>query len=83
MKVLEFKREGFRDTVKSLRSIADRIENGDLLSPDVCVVVCKGEGSALDVFALGPKSDDLQVLGTLELGKSFIVDHITFQDIEE
>ena len=58
-KVVEFKREGWRDAVKTLRNIADQMEAGDLSPCEVGVLVMMGEDGGIDTFGMGGKGQDL------------------------
>lgn len=74
--VLAFRREGWRDVSATLRRIADRIDSGDLPSPATCALVMIADGGALEVFGLGEKADDLQLIGLLRLGEQRIVNNM-------
>lgn len=74
--VLAFRREGWRDVTATLRRIADRIDSGDLPIPTTCSLVMLSDGGALEVFGLGEKADDLQLIGLLRIGEQRIVDNL-------
>lgn len=79
MNVVELKRQGWRDAPKTLRVIADDIENGSfgdvrvaglvLLSDDV-------DSPRVTVFGMGPNGELLQVLAGLVLGQSVLTDEM-------
>tara|TARA_B100001750_G_C15369875_1_gene526714 strand:+ start:581 stop:835 length:255 start_codon:yes stop_codon:yes gene_type:complete len=79
-KVVEFKREGWRDTVKTLRSIADRIESGELARCDVGVFVMMGEDNAIDTFGMGSKGEDLALLGLLRCAEQVIIESTLYPE---
>lgn len=62
-KLIDFKREGWRDAAKTLRKIADDLDAG--VHPE-CTV------GALTL--IGPKCDDLQCLGAMRLGEQKLID---------
>lgn len=73
-KVVEFKREDWRDAVKTLRSIADRMESGDLPRCEVGVFVMTGEGG-IETFGMGSKGEDLALLGLLRCAEQVIIEN--------
>lgn len=62
VKVLEFKREGGRDAVRTLRKIADDLESGELGECKVGVVAMQAVSGEVRTFGFGPVADDLQAL---------------------
>jgi hypothetical protein len=78
--IVEFKREGWRDAVGTLRRIADQLESGDLPACKVGTLVMLSESGAIDVFAFGPTADDLQALGLFRLGEQRLIEAIMDSD---
>lgn len=74
-KVVEFKREGWRDAVKTLRNIADQMEAGDLSPCEVGVLVMMGEDGGIDTFGMGGKGEDLALLGLLRCAEQVIIEN--------
>jgi hypothetical protein len=73
-KLLEFKREGWRDTVRSLRKIADDLESGEREACSVGVIGMRTERGRIDVFGFGPMADDMQLLALFRLGEQKLID---------
>lgn len=69
MKIVELKREGWRDAAKTLRKIADDLDAGE--HPE-CTV------GALTL--IGPKCDDLQCLGAMRLDEQKLIDVLVDTD---
>lgn len=74
--VIDFKREDWRDAVKTLRKIADDLEAGEHPECSVGVLTMIGPRGQVTVFGLGPKCDDLQCLGAIRLGEQHVLDAI-------
>lgn len=74
VKVLEFKREGWRDPVLTLRKIADDLESGALGSCKVGVLAVMTESGEVKAFGFGPVADDLQSLALFRLGEQKLID---------
>lgn len=74
VKVVEFKREDWRDAAKTLRKIADDLDAG--VHPDCSVgaLALIGTKGEVTVFGLGPKCDDLQCLGAMRMGEQKLID---------
>lgn len=72
-KLIQFEREGWRDTVAALRAIADQIESGEQSRPKVGVLVLHGSDNRIETFGFGSKADDLSALGLLRVGEQIIV----------
>jgi hypothetical protein len=81
IKVLEFKREGWRDAVRTLRKIADDLESGERESCSVGVIGMRTESGRIDVFGFGPKADDMQSLALFRLGEQKLIE-IILEDAE-
>ena len=54
VKVLEFKREGWRDAAKTLRKIADDLDAGEYPECTVGALTLIGAKGEVTVFGLGP-----------------------------
>lgn len=63
MKIVELKREGWRDAAKTLRKIADDLDAGEHPECAVGALTLIAPKGQVTVFGLGPKCDDLQCLG--------------------
>lgn len=74
VKVLEFKREGWRDAVSTLRKIADDLESGEREACSVGVIGMRTERGQIDVFGFGPMADDMQSLALFRLGEQKLID---------
>ena len=74
MKIVELKREGWRDAAKTLRKIADDLDAGELPECTVGTLTLIGAKGEVTVFGLGPKCDDLQCLGAMRLGEQKLID---------
>ena len=74
MKVVEFKREDWRDPVKTLRKIADDLESGELGVCKVGVLAMLTDSGAVEVFGFDPVADDLQALGLFRLGEQKLIE---------
>ncbi|ALI04396.1 hypothetical protein C1Y08_20630 [Pseudomonas sp. FW306-02-F02-AA] len=74
VKVLEFKREGWRDAVRSLRKIADDLESGRREACSVGVIGLRSERGGIDVFGFGPMANDMQSLALFRLGEQKLID---------
>ncbi|TFW42270.1 hypothetical protein E4T65_17225 [Pseudomonas fluorescens] len=74
MKIVELKREGWRDAAKTLRKIADDLDAGEHPECTVGAVTLIGANGEVTVFGLGPKCDDLQCLGAMRLGEQKLID---------
>lgn len=58
----------WRDAVKTLRAMADRLESGED-SPFIrCAMAIHREDGSLDVCGVGPEADDLSLIALLSLG---------------
>ena len=68
-KLVEFKREDWRDAAKTLRKIADNLDAGEHPECSVGVLTLIGPKGEVTVFGLGPKCDDLQCLGAMRPGE--------------
>jgi len=73
-KVVEFKREGWRDVVSVLRKIADQLESGELEPCAIDVLALRSSSGTVEAFAFGPAADDLQALALFRLGEQKLVD---------
>ena len=65
-KVVTLYDSNYRDTVKTLRLIADQIEAGDFGAVGCCAIVVLGD--RLEVFGMGPDSDGAAVQTVLSAG---------------
>ena len=74
MKIVELKREGWRDAAKTLRKIADDLDAGEHPECTVGALTIIGPKGEVTVFGLGPKRDDLQCLGAMRLGEQKQID---------
>ncbi|UVK96466.1 hypothetical protein [Pseudomonas sp. B21-048] len=81
MKIVEFKREGWRDAVSTLRKIADDLESGERGTCSVGVIGMRTESGRIDVFGFGPKADDMQSLALFRLGEQKLIE-IILEDAE-
>lgn len=74
MNVLEFKREGWRDTVRALRKVADDLESGVLPACDIAALALRTRSGEVSAFAFGPMADDLQALALFRLGEQVLIE---------
>ncbi|HAB02628.1 MAG TPA: hypothetical protein DCE25_06750 [Pseudomonas sp.] len=74
MKVVEFQREGWRDTVKALRKIADDLERGNIDPCAIGAVALRSQAGNVTAFGIGPAADDLQVLALFRLAEQQLID---------
>lgn len=74
MKVVEFQREGWRDTVKALRKIADDLEQGSIDSCAIGAVALRSPAGKVTTFGIGPAADDLQALALFRLAEQQLID---------
>ena len=74
MKVVEFKREDWRDPVRTPRKIADDLESGELGTCKVCVLAMLMDGGEVKAFGFGPSVDDLQAIALYRLGEQKLID---------
>lgn len=82
IKVVEFKREGWRDTVRSLRKIADDLESGVRECCSVGVIGLRSTSGRIDVYGFGPMADDMQSLALFRLGEQKMIE-IILEEAEE
>lgn len=68
-KVVEFKREDWRDIPLTLRTIAAEIEAGDFGKVQVASLVLLDDSSRPHVFGAGLQAGELQVIAALTLGQ--------------
>ena len=68
MKIVELKREGWRDAAKTLRKIADDLDAGEHPECTVGALTLIGAKGGVTVFGLQPKCDDLQCLDAMRPG---------------
>jgi hypothetical protein len=73
-KLIDFKREGWRDAAKTLRKIADDLDAGVHPECTVGALTIIGPKGQVTVFGVGPKCDDLQCLGAMRLGEQKLID---------
>lgn len=81
LKVVQFSREGWREAIATLRTIADQMESGDLSPCKVGTLVMLTEGGEVEVFGFGPAADDLQILGLFRVGEQKLIEALL--DAEE
>jgi len=74
VKVLGFKREGWRDAAKTLRKVADDLDAGEYPECAVGALTLIGAKGKVTVFGLGPKCDDLQCLCAMRPGEQKLID---------
>lgn len=74
MKIVELKREGWRDAAKTLRKIADDLDAGEHPECTVGMLTIIGPRGEVTAFGLGPKCDDLQCLGAMRLDEQKLID---------
>ena len=74
MKVVEFKREGWRDAAATLRKVAVQLESGELEPCAIGVLALRSPSGTVEAFAFGPAADDLQALALFRLGERKLVD---------
>lgn len=73
VKLVELKREDWRDAAKTLRKIAEDLDAGVHPECTVGALTLMGLKGEVTVFGLGPKCDDLQCLGALRLGEQNVL----------
>lgn len=73
-KIVDFRREGWRDAIAVLRGLVERLESGEEAPILLGALVTYGEDGSLTTYAFGPQGDDLKALALLELGKVRITD---------
>ncbi|MFJ5188468.1 hypothetical protein [Pseudomonas fulva] len=74
MKVVEFQRENWRDTSKTLRKIADQLDSGELPVCSIGVLAMRSPEGQVEVFGFGPVADDLQALALFRLAEQKLID---------
>jgi len=74
MKVVEFKRENWRDAAKTLRKIADQLDSGELPVCSIGVMAMRDPSGQVELFAFGPVADDLQSLALFRLAEQKMID---------
>lgn len=74
--VVEFKREGWRDTIATLKGLIERMESGEQPEVTIGVMVLYDVTGGLATFGFGPQSEDLQLIAMLELGKTQLLDAV-------
>lgn len=74
LKLLNFKREDWRDPVRTLRKIADELESGEFGACKVGVLAMLTESGSVEAFGFGPIADDLQSLALFRLGEQKLID---------
>ncbi|WP_313087148.1 hypothetical protein [Stutzerimonas nitrititolerans] len=79
-KVLEFKREDWREIPATLRLIADELDSGELPPCSVGTLALLAQGGEVMTFGFGQKGDDLQCLALLRLGEQKLVDAMLATD---
>lgn len=79
-KVLEFKREGWRDAIKTLRTIADQMESGEVPRCDVGILVTMGPDGEIDTYGMGGKGEDLALLGLLRCAEQVIIESTLYPE---
>jgi len=80
MKVVEFKREDWRDPVRTLRKLADDLESGQFGTCKVGVLAMMNEAGEVKAFGFGPTADDLQALALFRLGEQKLIDVLLDND---
>ena len=63
-----------RDIPEALRNIANEIESGEEVTPDVLVLAGISYGKPPILYSLGRRSDDLSTISVLEVAKFMIMD---------
>lgn len=74
--VVEFKREGWRDVLGTLKTWVDRIESGEQPEVVVGLLVLYDKEGGLATVGFGPQAEDLQCIAMLELAKTQLIDVI-------
>ena len=74
VKVLEFKREGWRDAVRTLRKIADDLESGEMEPCSVGALAMRSPAGKVVAYGFGPQADDMQSLALFRLGEQKLID---------
>lgn len=74
MKVVEFQRENWRNAARTLRTIADRLDSGELPPCSIGTLAMRSAGGKLEVFGFGPMADDLQALALFRLAEQKLID---------
>jgi len=74
VKVVEFQREGWRDTVKALRKIADDLEQGNIDPCAIGAVALRSPAGKVTAFGIGPAADDLQALALFRLAEQQLIE---------
>lgn len=75
-KVVEFKREGWRDAIVTLENIVERLKSGELPEIVIGAMVIYDVNDDLEVFGFGKNAEALQVLAMLSLGQVRVQDAI-------
>lgn len=76
MKVVEFQRENWRDTSKTLRKIADQLDSGELPVCSIGVLAMRSPEGQVEVFGFGPVADDMQALALFRLAEQKLIDEL-------
>ncbi|WP_312537693.1 hypothetical protein [Stutzerimonas nitrititolerans] len=79
-KVVEFKREDWRETADTLRRIADELDSGDLPPCSLATLTLMSDTGDISIFGIGPRSDELQCLAVFRLGEQKMVDVLLARD---
>lgn len=75
-KIVEFRREGWRDPVAVLGALVERLKSGGEAPILVGSMVTYGEDGSLTTYAFGPQGDDLKALALLQLGQVRMTDSL-------
>ncbi|HBN9691709.1 TPA: hypothetical protein L3916_004290 [Pseudomonas aeruginosa] len=57
MKIVEFRRENWRDASRTPSKIADQLDSNELPVCSIGVMAMRGPGGRVEVFAFGPVAD--------------------------
>ncbi|MGN8259500.1 hypothetical protein ACLEJW_09220 [Pseudomonas sp. SMSB3] len=74
MKVVEFQRENWRNAAKTLRTIADQLDSGELPPCNIGTLAMRSPEGQVEIFGFGPAADDLQALALFRLAEQKLID---------
>lgn len=80
LKVVPIKRDGYSDAIDALKNIIAQLEAGEIEPCETGCVVLMDKSGTFDTLGFGPKSDDLQIIGLLEMGKQVILEAAMYPD---
>lgn len=74
LKIVPIKRDGYSDAIDALKNIIAQLEAGEIEPCETGCVVLMDKSGTLDTLGFGPKSENIQAIGLLEMGKQVILE---------